>query len=161
MEVFDGVAGVAIGDTLLTLWKAPARCARIRQVAAWTDSLVRASPGGIAACQFLLPGAKPPDRKARAEARKGFDAVEASCRRLITVPLGSALWQSLVRAIIRVAVRVSGKSWLVKIAATEQEAFDLLLEVATPHSPQQEQLRAALDALYAALDVHPPHGARS
>ena len=30
VAIFDGVASVTLGDTLLTLWQAPARAARIR-----------------------------------------------------------------------------------------------------------------------------------
>ncbi len=36
LQVFDGVAGVRLGDVLLTLWRTPARVKRVQQVQLWT-----------------------------------------------------------------------------------------------------------------------------
>ena len=157
VATYDGVAAVARGDVLITLWRTPARVARIRQVTRWTMALIADNAGGtIAACQFLLPTASPPDWAARAEARRGFREVEPHARRLITVPLGAATWRRLVRAIIRAGLRIFRKARLVKVAASGPEAFELLRQVATPRSPGVEQLQACLLDLYAALGVEPP-----
>jgi len=152
VEVFDGVAGVTIGDTLLTLWRTPARPERIRRVTAWTEALIRDTPGRIAACQFILSTASPPNRAARAETLKGFRLVEPHARRLITVPVGGAIWHRLVRTIIRTGVVLWGRSKLIKVAGSENEAFSLLMDVATDRSPDRRELRAALASLHAALE---------
>lgn len=151
--MFDGVASVAAGDVLLTLWHAPARRERVRRVTEWTEELLVATTGSIAACQFLLPSASPPDGPARAEAVEGFRLVESKARRLITVPLGDAVWHDVVRTILRAAVKVWGRSDLIKIASSAGEAFELLAEVATPASPGRAELESAFESLRGSLGV--------
>lgn len=155
VQLFDGVASIALGDVMLTLWQTPARRERVRRVGSWAEELVRRTPGTIAACQFLLPSASPPDAGGRAEARAALRVVLPSARRLVTVPLGDAMWQSVVRGIIRVAVRLSGRSALIKVAANEREAFESLAQVATPRSPGLPELEAGLESLFDALGAAP------
>lgn len=155
VELFEGVAGIAIGDVLLTMWKTAALPERVSRVTVWTEALLRETPGTIAACQFLLPTASPPKRKARAEAKKGFRIVAPRARRLITVPLGNKIWRRLVRGIIRAGLLLTRQSKLVKVASNEEHAFELLAQVATPFSPTKGQLEKGLAALYSALEVVP------
>lgn len=154
--VFDGVASVAIGDTLLTLWQAPARAARIRHVTEVASALVRASAGTIAACQFLLPSASPPRLQERAEISAGLDVVMPRARRLVTTPLGDATWQSMVRSVMRAGLFLIGQSTLVKVASSATEAFELLDQVSTEESPGRDELEGALHSLYGALRVPRP-----
>jgi hypothetical protein len=156
VDVFAGVASVVRGDTFLSLWREPARCDRIRHVRERAEALVGRHPGTIVACQFLLSTAAPPDRAGRAEARAGLNVVAPRARRLITVPLGDAVWHAVVRGIIRTALLVSGKSRLIKVAASAREAFDLLGEVSSPESPGRSELESSFDALYGALGLPPP-----
>jgi hypothetical protein len=153
VEVFDGVASVAIGDTLLTLWQAPARAARIRHVTEVASALVRTRPGTIAACQFLLPSASPPRLQERSEIRAGLDVVMPRARRLVTTPLGDATWQSMVRSVMRAGLFLIGQSTLVKVASSATEAFELLGQVSTGESPGHDELEGALRSLYGALKV--------
>lgn len=156
IEVFDGVVGWTCGDVLLTLWQRPARAARVREVSRWVGMMLDDGPESFAACQFLLQSAKPPDRGGRAAAQEGLRQFGPQARRLITVPLGSGLWQRVVRTIIRAAVRVFGHAALVKVAANEEKAFELLAQVATDRSPDRRQVIAGLVRLYGALDLEPP-----
>ena len=58
VEVFDGVASVALGDTLLTLWQRPARSERIRHVTGVASRLLERAPGGgapVALLCFSIP----------------------------------------------------------------------------------------------------------
>lgn len=151
VEVFDGIAGIALGDVLLTLWRTPARRERIRRVTTWTEQLMGETDGSIAACQFLLPTASPPDRAGRAETWRGFRIVEPRARRLITVPLGDQVWRGAVRTIIRGAVALWGRSQLIKVASSENEAFSMLEQVASVETPARQQLEAGLESLRAAL----------
>ncbi|TAK20945.1 MAG: hypothetical protein EPO40_30995 [Myxococcaceae bacterium] len=153
VQVFDGVASVAVGDTLLTLWQAPARAARIRHVTEVASALVRRREGSIAACQFLLPSASPPRLQERSEISAGLDVVMPRARRLVTTPLGDAAWQAVVRSVMRAGLFLIGQSTLVKVAASPAEAFELLGQVSTEESPGHRELEGALSALYDALKV--------
>jgi|GEM_PF-1017911 hypothetical protein len=155
IRVFDGVAGIMIGDTLLTLWRSPARAERIAQVHRWTECLIEANAGKIVACQFLLSSASPPDGPGRKEARRGFKVVAPNARRLVAVPLGNAAWRRLVYTVIRAGVALMGQSRLIKLATNESDAFDHLDGVATPNSPNRLELHQALLSLFTALDVSP------
>ena len=115
--------------------------------------ILKATPGSVAACQFLLSTASPPGSAERAEIRAGLEVVLPRARRLVTVPLGDAAWHSIVRGIVRVALALSGQSRIIKVAAGAPEAFDLLAQVATPESPSIASLAAAFDALHTALDL--------
>ncbi len=157
VRVFDGVAFLATGDLLLTLWQSPARVERIRTVTRWTEDAFSASSGTIAGCQFLLPSASPPNREAYADAKIGLKLVESRARRLITVPLGDAAWQGIVRSIIRAVVSITGRARVIKVASTERQAFDWLAEVATPNTPGGADLETAVDSLYAGLGIAVPH----
>ena len=153
VQVFDGVASVALGDALLTLWQAPARAARIRHVTGVAAALLDRAPGSIVACQFLLPSASPPRLQERSEISAGLDVVMPRARRLVTTPLGDAAWQAVVRSVMRAGLFLIGQSTLVKVAANPAEAFELLGQVSTEESPGQHELEGALHALYDALKV--------
>lgn len=156
VEVFDGVASITLGDTLLTLWQAPARAARIRHVTEVASALVRARAGSIAACQFLLPSASPPRLQERADISAGLDVVMPRARRLVTTPLGDATWQSMVRSVMRAGLFLIGQSTRVKVASSATEAFELLDQVSTEESPGRDALEAALRSLYDALKLPRP-----
>lgn len=156
VEVYDGIAGIALGDVLLTLWRTPARRERIRRVTHWTEQLMGNTEGSIAACQFLLPTASPPDSEGRSETWRGFRIVEPRARRLITVPLGDQMWRGAVRTIIRTAVAMWGRSQLIKIASSESEAFAMLEQVASTQTPARQQLEDGLESLRAALRASGP-----
>lgn len=153
VEVFDGVASVALGDTLLTLWQRPARGERIRHVTSVASRLLEGTPESIVACQFLLPSAGPPRLQERADIRAGLDLVLPRARRLVTTPLGDATWHAVVRGVMRAGLAILGQSKLVKVAAGPAEAFALLGEVSSPATPDRATLDAAFEALHRALDI--------
>lgn len=151
VEVFDGVASVALGDTLLTLWQRPARAERIRHVTAVAAGLLERTPASIVACQFLLPSAGPPRLQEREDIRAGLDLVLPRARRLVTTPLGDAAWHAVVRGVMRAGLVILGRSKLVKVAAGPSEAFALLGEVSSAATPGRAALDAAFEALRRAL----------
>ena len=151
VRVHDGVASVAVGDALLTVWRRPARAARIEHVTAVATELIARSPGGIVAGQFLLPSAGPPGLAERRVIQAGIDAVFPHARRLVTTPLGDAAWHAVVRGVMRVGVTLLGQARVVKVAATPAEAFQLLGGAASPATPDVAALAAAYEALHAAL----------
>ena len=153
VEVFDGVASVALGDTLLTLWQRPARSERIRHVTSVAARLLERTPGSIVACQFLLPSAAPPRLQERADIRAGIDLVLPRARRLVTTPLGDAAWHAVVRGVMRAGLVILGQSKLVKVASGPSDAFALLSEVSSPATPDRAALDAAFEALHRALEI--------
>jgi hypothetical protein len=154
VDVFDGVATVFAGDTLLALWSAPARDARIRHVSARTTALIAQHPMGIAAAQILLPSASPPGLSEVGAVREAMRVVLPKARRLVTVPLGDARWQSAVRGVMRAGLMMVGQSRLVKVVATPEEALTLLVDSGTAATPGRDSLTASLASLFAALGEH-------
>jgi hypothetical protein len=160
VSVFDGVASVTFGDTLLTLWGSPARAPRIRHVIEVAAGLLARTPGTIMACQFLLPSASPPGLGERSAISEGLDIVMPRARRLVTTPLGDAAWSTVVRGVMRAGVMILRQAKLVKIAATPDEAFALLREDASESSPTHDTLSVGLAALHEALGTSSPKRGR-
>ena len=156
VEALDGVATVALGDTLVVLWSAPARSARIRHVTGVARRLLERTPGTMQAAQLLLPTASPPTLRERADIAEGLDLVSPRARRLVTAPLGDATWTAIVRGVMRAGVALLGKARVVKVASTPEQALDWLAETATEASPSREELTLGTAALYAALGVVAP-----
>jgi hypothetical protein len=156
VDVFDGVATVCVGDTLLALWSTPACDSRIRHVSARTVGLIARYPGGIAAAQLLLPSASPPGLSEVSAVRDALRTILPKARRLVTVPLGDSRWKAVVRTVMRAGLALLGQSERIKVAATPAEALELLVAAGTDTAPGRAQLAASLDALFAALGERPP-----
>jgi hypothetical protein len=156
VDVFDGVATVCAGDTLLALWSTPARDARIRYVGARAVELIAQHPGGITAAQLLLPRASPPGLSEVSAVRDAMRVILPSARQLVAVPLGDARWQSVVRGVMRAGLTLLGQSQRVKVAATPEEALALLVEAGSDATPSRAALAASFAALFAALGEQPP-----
>lgn len=141
--VFDGVASVALGDTLLTLWQTPAHEARIRSVTDVAAALLARTPGTSLARHFLLPTARPPGWGERHAIRGGVDLVMPRARRLVTAPPGDAAWHGVVRAVLRAGVTLIGRAARVPVAGSPDGAVALLGEAAAARSPDAAAVRAA------------------
>ena len=152
-KTFDETALLATGDVVLVLWKGAARAHRTRWLFEQIEGTVAAHPQGILVLQQVLPTSNPPDGPARDENHLRIRKLGSSLRRLVTVPLGDALWMSLVRTIMRALAVVSGQAKSHFVADTEAEGIDLLLKAASPSTPSRRDLVAGLDELYRALGV--------
>jgi hypothetical protein len=156
IQVFDGVSLTSIGDTLLTLYTAPARLHRSRWAYDRADELARAQPEGVMGLMIVLPTADAPDAPTRMENRIRLRRLTGSLRRLVTVPVGDELRISIVRTIMRTMLWMQGQSRLMPVHDTLDGGVDCLLEVATPRSPGRQQVEAAIGELYRALQLDPP-----
>jgi hypothetical protein len=156
VDVFDGVATVCVGDTLLVLWRTAACDSRIRHVSARTVGLIARYPGGIAAAQLLLPSASPPGLSEVGAVREALRSILPKARRLVTVPLGDSRWKAVVRTVMRAGLALLGQSERIKVAATQAEALELLVAAGGDTAPGRAELAGALEALFAALGERPP-----
>ena len=157
-ESFDGVACAVRGNVLVSLWQAPARLARVRWLRQKSDDVSRRHPEGFMVLQLILASSTPPDSESRAEVTAMMKQWSTSLRLLVTVPLGDALWTTLVRTIMRAALIMSGTSGRHIVAGNEREGIAQVLSRASSHTPQQAALVAAINALYAGAPAAPPPG---
>ena len=153
VRVFDGVAAVTIGDTIVILWEAAVTIERAERLFDWIDQSVRGAPEGLIMCQLILASSTPPDARARAMLNVRLARLGTKLRRAVVVPLGNAIWQSVVRAIVRTLVMLTRQSAILKIAANESEAFELVAQAAGIRTPKGPEFAASVAALHRALDV--------
>jgi hypothetical protein len=155
----DGMAFLSAGDVFLVIWKEPSREHRIRWLFDQVDAAIATQPGGIIGMQLVLPTSSPPDGPARAENYKRMREIGPRMRRVVTVPLGDALWVTLVRTIMRGLMLVTGQSKMQFVADNEEQGYDLLYEAASPATPTRKMLSAGFDEMHTALGI--PRGRSS
>jgi len=160
VEVFDGVALASQGDTILMLWKGGSRVHRLRWVFEKIEELLRVQPT-FAVMQVILPSSQTPDADARTLIARELTRLRPKMRRLVTVPVGSSVRMSLVRAIIRAVATLTGLSDIQVIVEDVDTGIQRLLERAGPQTPGGQALADAMTALYAALAETPTAGAAS
>jgi hypothetical protein len=153
VKVRDGLATVVVGDALLALWKAPATPERWGWLIGQYEALASKQADGIVGLTLILPESKPPDGQLRSRMQADFRRLGEKLRKLVIVPLGDSLWLSVVRAIMRSILLLSGQSKQHVITATVQEGMLRVREAAGKATPTPAELRAAVEALFKALDV--------
>ena len=126
-KTFDGVGFLALGDTVLIVWQAAARVERNRWLFDNVDATLAENPGGIIILQHVLQSSNPPDKPARAENDARVRKLGANLRRLVTVPVGDALWGALVRAVMRALMLVTSSSKALFVASSEEHGVDVAL----------------------------------
>ncbi|HEU4410061.1 MAG TPA: hypothetical protein VFS43_32705 [Polyangiaceae bacterium] len=143
----DGLATAVVGDVLITVWKSPASVARWQWLHAQADALLARSPGGFVYLSIILSSSTPPNAALRTKMQADFRRLGSKLRRLVVVPLGDSLWKSVVRAIVRALMLVSGLPKQQAVAASIDEGIDRVLDVAGPNTPTRAELRAGAEAL--------------
>jgi hypothetical protein len=68
------------------------------------------------------------------------------------VPLGDTMRVHLVRAVMRAMLLVQGQSERHRIAVSEADGIRMIIEVASPATPNAAQIRADLAELHAAIE---------
>ena len=150
VETFDGIAAARCGDVLLVLWKLPATLERFAWLEERLAELERAEPSFVLV-QLISSSSSPPDAKLRARVRTVLRGLEGRMRHLVSVPLGDALWMSVVRVIMRGMTLVSGQGQRSSVASSAKEAFDVVAAVAQPATPSRNELEETLLAMCVAL----------
>jgi hypothetical protein len=154
VRVNDGIALSFQGDVALVLWKAASRAHRL----VWLRRELDARPDldSFVVCQLILPTSNPPDGPANAEAKRLLKAVSGRMRRIVSTALGDTMWVSIVRAVMRGMVLVTGQSHVAVIASTVPEALGRVHEVRSEKTPSGTALLAACMELAQSLDVTLP-----
>jgi hypothetical protein len=155
VEVFDGVAFTTRGDVVLALWKEPARIHRSKWLFDHVDRVIAEQPDGVLAAYLILSSSSPPDGPTRAENQRRIQNIGTSFRRLLLVPIGDALWMSIVRTVMRGVAIITGNKNLA-IANGVADALDKLLLAKSDRTPPRRELEAAIRELFDALGVAHP-----
>jgi hypothetical protein len=148
----DGVAVVIRGDVVLIVYQAPARLHRTRWLFDLLDKAAADNPGGIKGFMVVLPTADPPDAKTRAENATRIRKLGSSLHLMVTVPVGDALWMSLVRTVMRAMHLIEGRSRHHAVMTTLEAGLNRLYEESEA-MPPRAQVEADLDAAHEALGV--------
>jgi hypothetical protein len=152
--VGDGVACVARGDVLLSLWVAPASQPRWRDVVfAQLSRLVERQPAGVVVVQVILSSSSPPDMRTRAAVQGDLRSLGPRLRGVITLPVGDSLWQGLVRTLVRTMLLLSGHAKTFFVTGSLPQTWQRVQQLAGEATPTTGELRDALDQLCQALDL--------
>ncbi len=153
IETSDGIAAAVRGDTMVSLWSAPAQLERVVWHAKRVERLARVSEGGFVLVMIILPTCTPPQGEARVESNALTDRLGAKAKLVATVAIGNTLQMNVVRSVMRTMLLLSGHSKKLVVTATEGEALDRVTTVAGKTTPSRPELVQCIDALYASLGL--------
>jgi hypothetical protein len=156
VETNDGVAVSVRGDLVLSLWKEPARVHRTRWFFDIVDEAAAKNPEGVGVLLLILPTSSPPDAPARAENAVRLRKLGKVIQRVVTVPLGDALFLNVVRTVMRAMFIVQGQARVQIVESSVSSGIGRTLEEASHRTPGRAQVERDVLALYEALGVIPP-----
>jgi hypothetical protein len=149
----DGIAAIALGDTLISLWQEPATLERWQWQLQLQRELLETQPAGIVCLVMILPESSAPNSAVRARMQQDFRSLGTKLRRLVALPLGDTLWLSVVRAMMRAILLVSGLSKQHVVVGRLREALDEIEKAAGPNTRTRGELRAAASRLCSAFGI--------
>lgn len=150
-RVGDGVAVAVLGDTFFLYWKAPATEDRVRWTIEQRKQLLRSDSFVVA--DVVMSSSTPPNARARELIVSDFSSLVPQMRRVIFAPIGNALWQSLVKTIVKAAMLVVKLTDRLSVCAGEDELIGQLRAEASPATASDAELREALRSLRVALET--------
>lgn len=150
----DGVAAAILGDTLIVVFRKPASPAR------WAFHLrlmerMAETPGGILCLLLIAESSSPPDTALRREMQAAFRGLGPSMRKLVVVPMGTSIWMSVVRTLVRATLLLSGHSDRQLVASSFDDALDRLRELRP--SPSLVEIERCAEQLAVELGLAPFH----
>ncbi len=152
----DGIAMQTIGDTIVTVWVKPASHARFDWWFNELKAVGNAHPNGAIGLSIITEGSSPPDGPLRKHMQDTFKALDSKLRRFVAVPVGNSVWLSIVRAMVRGILLVSGQSHRQVVANNVGEALSRVGEVAGADTPGRAALTESVRAICAALEIAAP-----
>jgi len=153
IQVNDGVAMVVRGDLVLVVYQAPARLHRTKWLFDVLDKAAAANPDGIRGLMVVLPTSDAPDAPTRAENAARLRKLGPSIKLMVTVPVGDALWLSIVRTVMRTMHLIEGRSRNQAVMTTIEAGLNRLYEAPGSRTPPRATAVADLDAMHEALGV--------
>jgi len=148
----DGLVIARSGDVVFAVWKLPATRERFELFERMLEATGR-EHASFVVCQLILASSAPPNAKLRAHMHAVMRAYEGRLRRVVSVPLGDALWIAVVRVVMRGMALFSGLSATSTTAGSAAEGLDQILAAASEATPPREVLVDAVRAACVALGV--------
>jgi len=144
VRLFSGVAATAVGDTLLSLWRAPATLERWRWHLRLLDDLARSYSHGVR-CQFMvLPSSRAPDLLLQAKIEADIAAFGGRLRSFVGVALGDMSRRREVHSIMESAFSASGQTERLVLGSSVEQGFSHVLETAGHSTPTRGELRVVV-----------------
>lgn len=153
----DGVGMLRRGDVCLIVYQKAARLERTRWLFDVVDAMAEKTNLDLLGFMIVLPTSDPPDAPTHQENFVRLRRLGKRVRRLVTVPVGSALTMSVVRAVMRGMNVILGHSGTRFISDSVDAGLVRLMEAKTASTPTAHQIVADLRALYLALGEPDPH----
>jgi hypothetical protein len=155
-QVLDGIAMTHAGDVVLTLWSRPVTAENWAWHFAMLDQVGRAHRQGALAINVILTVTSMPDAQMRGLMQKDYTLLGARLRHMVAIAVGSSIWVSVLRAMLRSMAQLAGVSSRLSIVATLDDAMIAVTPVASGKTPSETELRRMIATLYLALDLVPP-----
>jgi hypothetical protein len=148
---YDGLATIVRGDTIVILWKAPARTLRARWLFDRVDKLAAQHPEGFMTLMIILPSSAPPDGQTVKESRARLAKLDPAMRKTVISVVGDSVWQSVARGVLRILMPAMRSR--LAFAKDNDDAIARLVKSGTKHTPTAAELAEDVRALYEELDV--------
>lgn len=155
----DGLVCVEAGDTLITLWMLPPTMERWVWHAERIQALSDKQRDGFLYMSIIASSSTPPDQAVRGRIQEDLRRWDKKVRKVVIVPFGDSVWLSLVRALIRTMLIVTGQSKQQSVVATTNGGIAEIIRNAGPNTPSQEDLQAIVDMLMPRLSNRPDRAA--
>lgn len=144
------------GDVVVTLWSRPVTPENWAWHFALLEQVGRAHPQGVLGINVILTVSAMPDAQMRTRMQQDYARLGTRMRHMVAIAVGSSLWISVLRAMLRSMAHLIGMSGRLSIVASVDDALIAVGPFASGKSPPDTDLRGIIDTLYAALDLPPP-----
>lgn len=155
----DGLVCVEAGDTLITLWLLPPTMARWVWHSERIQALHDKQRDGFLYMSIIASTSTPPDQAVRGRIQEDLRRWSKRVRKVVIVPVGDSVWLSLVRALIRTMLIVTGQSKQQSVVATTNGGIAEIVRNAGANTPPQKDLEVIVDMLMPRLSNQPDRAA--
>lgn len=152
-EVNGDVALAASGDVIVVVWSGAMTHVHWRW---YLDALKHAATlnaSGVMALHLILPSSTPPAAPLRAQIQRDLREVGPALRHMIVAPLGTSIWVSLVRTIVRAVLVISGHASHLSLVSNVDEMLSAARQASSPRTPSADELKLILSELHRALGI--------
>jgi hypothetical protein len=159
-QLRDGVAMTCVGDTVITVWNRAVTADNW----AWHTEALRAAAEkharGVLVLNVIRTTSPMPNAAMRRQMEQDYLALGDQVRHMVAIAVGSTMWITLVRAMLRTMAQLIGRSDRLSMTGTVDEALIAAEPFATARTPPNGELRNIIDALHQRLGLPPPSAQR-